>query len=240
MSVFGFWAQADTVGKATAVLLAAMSVASWYLLLLKSLRMWRVRRHAARVRRQFWAAADLDQAVERMQAVAADHPFTLVAGQLAAGLHSRTADPAALAATLDHAEHAASVLRAALQQVSRSLDSGLGALASIGATAPFVGLFGTVWGIYHALIAIGFTGQATLDKVAGPVGEALIMTALGIAVAVPAVLAYNFLLRANRDLARSLDGFAQDLHACVLKVQLAADRVPLSGTVPATGKRAGA
>jgi biopolymer transport protein ExbB len=89
----------------------------------------------------------------------------------------------------------------------------LAVLASVGATAPFVGLFGTVWGIYHALIGIGFTGQATIDKVAGPVGEALIMTAFGIAVAVPAVLAYNFLLRAQRVVAQELDGFAHDLHA---------------------------
>jgi biopolymer transport protein ExbB len=101
-------------------------------------------------------------------------------------------------------------------------------LASIGATAPFVGLFGTVWGIYHALAAIGFTGQATLDKVAGPVGEALVMTALGIAVAVPAVLAYNYLLRAHRDVARSLDGFAQDLHACVLNSPRATAQPPLA------------
>ena len=93
------------------------------------------------------------------------------------------------------------------------MDAGLSVLASVGATAPFVGLFGTVWGIYHALIGIGFTGQATIDKVAGPVGEALIMTAFGIAVAVPAVLAYNFLLRAHRLIAAELDGFAHDLHA---------------------------
>src|SRR5690606_20436328 len=127
----------------------------------------------------------------------------------------RGSGESALGAWLGLADYAASILRSALQRAGRGLDSGLGVLASIGATAPFVGLFGTVWGIYHALVAIGFSGEASLDKVAGPVGEALIMTALGIAVAVPAVLAYNFLLRANREIARALDGFAQDLHACV-------------------------
>ena len=105
------------------------------------------------------------------------------------------------------------VSRAIALRSARELESGLSVLASVGATAPFVGLFGTVWGIYHALAAIGASGQASLDRVAGPVGEALVMTALGIAVAVPAVLAYNFLLRANRDVSRALDGFAQDLHA---------------------------
>src|SRR5690606_11246102 len=104
-----------------------------------------------------------------------------------------------------------------------------------GATAPFVGLFGTVWGIYHALVAIGFTGQATLDKVAGPVGEALVMTALGIAVAVPAVLAYTFLLRANRDIARALDGVAHDLHAWVLESPLP-DAAALPGATSARGE----
>jgi biopolymer transport protein ExbB len=214
-SAFGFWSQADVVGRSTAVLLLVMSIATWYLLLVKALHMWRVRRHAPEVTRTFWKAPDIEQAARQANAVAADNPFSVLAAELASGMRQHAAEVPGLSAALKRGDYAASILRAALQRASRQLDSGLGVLASIGATAPFVGLFGTVWGIYHALVAIGFTGQATLDKVAGPVGEALVMTALGIAVAVPAVLAYNFLLRANRDIARALDGFAQDLHAWV-------------------------
>jgi biopolymer transport protein ExbB len=214
---FAFWLQADAVGRSAAALLLLMSVATWYLLLVKLLQVWRVRRHAHAVMQAVWTAADLEQAARRAEAVAADSPFSALAAELAAGMRERAAAPSELSATLDRDDLAASILRRVLQRASRELDKGLGTLASIGATAPFVGLFGTVWGIYHALVAIGFTGQATLDRVAGPVGEALVMTALGIAVAVPAVLAYNFLLRANRDIARALDGFAQDLHACVSK-----------------------
>ena len=228
LSALGFWSQADMVGRAAAVLLLAMSIATWYLLLTKTLALWRVRRDAAPVIAAAWAAADLDRAVQQAAAIADDHPCTLLLAELAGGLR-RAADTASLGASLEVAEHAASLLRTGLQQATRRLDAGLGVLASIGATAPFVGLFGTVWGIYHALAAIGFTGQATLDKVAGPVGEALVMTALGIAVAVPAVLAYNYLVRAHRDLARSLDGFAQDLHACVVKSPRAAAQPPLAG-----------
>jgi biopolymer transport protein ExbB len=216
-NAFAFWSQADGVGKSTAVLLLVMSIVTWYLMLVKALRMWRIRRHAPKATQAFWAASDLEQAARRAQAVAADSPFSVLAVELASGMQQHSADVPGLSAALKRGDYAASILRAALQRASRQLDAGLGVLASIGATAPFVGLFGTVWGIYHALVAIGFTGQATLDKVAGPVGEALVMTALGIAVAVPAVLAYNFLLRANRDIARALDGFAQDLHAWVLE-----------------------
>jgi biopolymer transport protein ExbB len=131
-------------------------------------------------------------------------------------------------------------LRRAVQRASAGLDSGLAILASVGATAPFVGLFGTVWGIYHALIGIGFTGQATIDKVAGPVGEALIMTAFGIAVAVPAVLAYNFLLRANRVIGQELDGFAHDLHAYFTTgARLSAQGHAVHGARAAAGRTGG-
>jgi biopolymer transport protein ExbB len=235
-SAFGFWSQADAVGKATAALLLLMSIATWYLLLVKTLRMWRVRRQASKVMQAFWAASDLEQAARQAHAIAADSPFSVVAVELTAGMRQHAAELPGLSAALKRGDYAASILRASLQRASRQLDGGLGVLASIGATAPFVGLFGTVWGIYHALVAIGFTGQATLDKVAGPVGEALVMTALGIAVAVPAVLAYNFLLRANRDIARALDGFAQDLHAWVLESPRALrDAEALSGATSGRG-----
>ena len=139
--------------------------------------------------------------------------YALAAEGAAARTHHDRHVHGSLAESLDISEFVTRALRRAVQRSTARLDAGLTVLASVGATAPFVGLFGTVWGIYHALIGIGFTGQATIDKVAGPVGEALIMTAFGIAVAVPAVLAYNFLLRAHRVIAAELDGFAHDLHA---------------------------
>ena len=236
--VLHFWMQTDAVGKATALLLAAMSIATWYLLLVKTLELRRVRREGDAVARAFWAASDLAQALRAAESAAPESPFGRLAADLAAGLQRRRAEGATLADALDPGEHAAAILRAGLTRASRPLAAGLGILASVGATAPFVGLFGTVWGIYHALAAIGFSGEASLDKVAGPVGEALVMTALGIAVAVPAVLAYNFLLRMQRDIARDLDGFAQDLHACAVQsARAAAERNAPAGTLPAAGRR---
>lgn len=209
-----FWAQADAVGKSAALLLFAMSVATWYLIVTKALHGWRLRGQSNAALEAFWASPSLEHALARMQREAPRSPFTLVAAAAVAarehhGRHARSG----LAAALDYSEFMIRAIRRGVQRASSGLDSGLSILASIGATAPFVGLFGTVWGIYHALVGIGFTGQATIDKVAGPVGEALIMTAFGIGVAVPAVLAYNAFLRRNRVVREALDGFAYDLHA---------------------------
>jgi len=225
--LLGFWAQADAVGKGAALLLFAMSVATWYLIATKTAQLWRVRRQAERALDAFWAAPHLEQAVQRIQSVAPGSPFAVLAAEgAAAHAHHAKHVRGGLAESLDVSEFMTRALRRAVQRASAGLDSGLALLASVGATAPFIGLFGTVWGIYHALIGIGFTGQATIDKVAGPVGEALIMTAFGIAVAVPAVLAYNFLLRAHRVIAQELDGFAHDLHAYLTT----GARVPSPGT----------
>lgn len=209
-----FWAQADEVGKAAALLLLAMSVISWYLIVWKSWRTWHTRRHAERAIDAFWEGEELVEAVAHMQLAAPDSPFTEAAaeGANAAAHHARHAE-GTLANTLSLSDFVTRALRRAITRATSRLESGLSVLASIGATAPFVGLFGTVWGIYHALLSIGFTGEATIDKVAGPVGEALIMTAFGIAVAVPAVLGYNFCTRANRVILAELDAFAHDLHA---------------------------
>jgi biopolymer transport protein ExbB len=213
-SVLGFWLQADGVGKAAALVLLVMSVMTWYLIASKSVQLWRVRRQAERSMEIFWAAPNIDEAVRQLQTAAPNSPFAIVAAQAVTARTRHDHDVhGGLAESLDLPEFVTQALRRAVQRASRSLESGLSVLASVGATAPFVGLFGTVWGIYHALIGIGFTGQATIDKVAGPVGEALIMTAFGIAVALPAVLAYNFLLRAHRVIGQELDGFAHDLHA---------------------------
>jgi biopolymer transport protein ExbB len=212
--VLGFWHQADAVGKAAALLLLAMSIATWYLIVTKTLQLWRMRRLADRAQEAFWQADGLDAALDHMRATAGNNAFfDLAAAAVAARARHEGSSRSSLAGSLEDSERITRALRRAVQRASAGLGSGLSVLASVGATAPFVGLFGTVWGIYHALIGIGFTGQATIDKVAGPVGEALIMTAFGIAVAVPAVLAYNFLLRAQRMLASELDGFAHDLHA---------------------------
>jgi len=241
MGVLGFWTQSDIVGKSAAVLLLLMSIATWYLIVTKTLQLWRTRRLGTRALEAFWQAPELAQAVERMYAIAPNSPFYDVAAQAApAWVHHDRHTQGSLAEALDASEFVARTLRRAVQHALARLDSGLSVLASVGATAPFVGLFGTVWGIYHALIGIGFTGQATIDKVAGPVGEALIMTAFGIAVAVPAVLAYNFLLRAQRAIAAELDGFAHDLHAYLTSgVHLGPVDRSVDGRPSATGDRRG-
>ena len=212
--VLGLWAQADTFGRATAVLLLLMSLLTWYLILAKSWQTWRTCRPAERAMRAFWEGESLAEAVAHMQIAAPESPFTQAAAEAAnAHAHHLRHAGGKIGEALNLSEFMTRAIRRAITRAQARIDSGLAVLASIGATAPFVGLFGTVWGIYHALIGIGFTGEATIDKVAGPVGEALIMTAFGIAVAVPAVLGYNFLTRANRLILAELDGFAHDLHA---------------------------
>lgn len=214
LGVLGFWTQTDAVGKSAAVLLLIMSLLTWYLIFGKGWRTWRTRRRAGRALHAFWEGEDLAEAVAHMQRTAPESPFTEAAADAAnaAAHHARQA-VGKIGETLDLSEFVTRAIRRAVARAQARLDSGLAVLASIAATAPFVGLFGTVWGIYHALIAVGLSGEATIDKVAGPVGEALIMTAFGIAVAVPAVLAYNFIARANRLILAELHGFAHDLHA---------------------------
>lgn len=214
MGMLGFWEQADTVGRAVALLLLVMSVLSWYLIIRKASQMWRARRHAQRAIDVFWESESLDEAVAHMQLRAPGSSFTEAAaeGANAAAHHARHAG-GKIAESLSLSEFVTRAIRRAIMRATAKLEVGLSVLASIAATAPFVGLFGTVWGIYHALIGIGLAGEVAIDKVAGPVGEALIMTAFGIAVAVPAVLGYNLLARANRVLLADLDAFSHDLHA---------------------------
>jgi biopolymer transport protein ExbB len=206
--------QADAVGLAAFSLLAAMSLASWYLLVAGGLRHRRLRRQARLTPDVFWKQSALAAAHRAMidRAPAAD-PFARLALQAidATRQHARAASVEAGGCSLS--EFLTRALRRSIRSALREVESGQAVLASVGSTAPFVGLFGTVWGIYHALAAIGASGQASLDRVAGPVGEALIMTALGIAVAVPALLGYNGLLRSGRAIQTELEGFAHDLHA---------------------------
>jgi len=216
VDLWGMWGQADPVARATAVLLLGMSVATWYLILTKCVQIHRLRRQASDVPLAFWASGTFEQAVAKAHAMFSSGPFTMIAEE-ALDVRTQQSSQSILQETLERSDYVRRILRRALQRAIRRLESGLTLLASVGATAPFVGLFGTVWGIYQALTDIGASGQVSIDKVAGPVGEALIMTALGIAVAVPAVLAYNFVLRANRAIAQELDGFTDDLCAYLLR-----------------------
>jgi biopolymer transport protein ExbB len=205
-----FWAQADGVIRATAWALLAMSLISWFVILWKGWQWWRARR-TARALESFWAAPALEAGTALLRAADPEALFTPVAR--AALQASAPAARGSLASELAPAEAVERALRLAVEGSVRRLDAGLTWLASIGSTAPFVGLFGTVWGIYHALIEIAASGQISIARVAAPVGEALIMTAAGLAVAIPAVLAYNAFLRVQRTLAAEIDGFARDLHA---------------------------
>ncbi len=209
-----FLQQSDAVAMIVLSILVLMSISSWYLIVLKSLRNATVRRKARAFLRFFWNAPSIDAVAGELQRSGADEPFgrTTVQG-IEAVTHYRKHGAAALAEAGGQGEFLTRAMRRAINRETAVLESGLTVLASIGSTAPFVGLFGTVWGIYHALIGIGASGKATLDTVAGPVGEALIMTAAGLFVAIPAVLAYNFFVRSNRMVLAELDGFAHDLYA---------------------------
>ena len=203
------WSQGDIVTKAVALMLLAMSLASWMVILIKALDLRRYARQSRSIE-SFWHSADFADGLSKLGTDPAN-PFRGLAleGREAAAHHN--AQPQ-LHDTLGASEWITRAMRNAIDESTARLQGGLAVLASVGSTAPFVGLFGTVWGIYHALLAIGTAGQATIDKVAGPVGEALIMTALGLAVAIPAVLGYNALVRGNKGVLFKLNRFAHDLH----------------------------
>ncbi len=206
-----FWQQADAVIRLTAYLLCGMSIVSWFLIFWKAWGWWRMRR-ASKELDQFWEAPSIDVAIAKLKPIDVDGIFV----PLAVGAASAASHPAAensLAAQIDRSELITRALRQRINEAAGRLDAGLTILASVGSTAPFIGLFGTVWGIYHALLNIASNSQIAIDKVAGPVGEALIMTAFGLAVAIPAVLAFNAFTRSNRMVLGQLDGFAHDLHA---------------------------
>ncbi len=212
---FGFahlWESGDAMSHTVAFILLGMSIASWYLILAKFWDWWRLRR-AARATAGFWAAQSVSAGLERLREAGVGNPYALLATQAASCNSEIEAASDHLSSRFDPAEQMERALRQQLLNTQAGMENGLTLLATTGATAPFVGLFGTVWGIYHALVAIGVSGQAALEKVAGPVGEALIMTAAGLAVALPAVFAYNAFARANRVVLADLDGFAHDLHA---------------------------
>lgn len=207
-----FIAYSDGVARTVAIILIIMSIASWSVMLLKAWRVWHIRRKAARFSWQFWN----EPAFYGKEADRIDHPYARLADTGVAAAEQYAACEGGMVTSCPAADWLGAALRNAIAAENARLETGLTVLASVGSTAPFVGLFGTVWGIYHALIAVGASGQATLSTVAGPVGEALIMTALGLAVAIPAVLGYNALLRSNRIISASLNTFAYELMAWLM------------------------
>jgi biopolymer transport protein ExbB len=213
LGLLHFWQAGDAVTHSVAWLLLALSIASWYFILSKGWAAWRMRRGSREALNRFWTARSLDEAISNLQRDDPERIFAPLAER--ARLAARMQADTSLAASVDRTELVTRVLRQEMSRTGAQLESGLTLLASVGSTAPFIGLFGTVWGIYHALLQIASSGQVMIDRVAGPVGEALVMTAAGLAVAIPAVLAYNAFTRINRVTLAELDGFAHDLLALV-------------------------
>lgn len=211
MTLLQLFIQGDLVSRAVALMLLAMSVASWVVIFWKAWLLHGARSDVDRSIRAFWQSATLADAQPKLQAF---DRFRLILPMLDATQNIAT--EGTLASAGDRAQQLTRVLRDALHLILHKLQYGQVLLATVGSTAPFVGLLGTVWGIYHALLSIAGEGQVTIDKVAGPVGESLIMTAAGLTVAIPAVLAYNVLGRSVARIEAELEGFARDLRELML------------------------
>jgi biopolymer transport protein ExbB len=204
------WAQGDFVSKGTLIILVIMSMGSWYILITKLYESLKISGEAKKARRGFFKHASLGDAAKTLKEGSA---FRFIAES---GIEANDHHEGALTEHIDRNSWVTMSVQRSVEDVQSRLQDGLAFLATVGSTAPFVGLFGTVWGIYHALTAIGIAGQASIDKVAGPVGEALIMTAIGLAVAVPAVLGYNWLVRRNKVTMEAVRSFAADLHGVLM------------------------
>jgi biopolymer transport protein ExbB len=203
----------DIVGWVVFITLLLFSVMSIYWIVMNFIRNMRLKSSSDRVVSTFWETPNAQDAIRYMEEQPRSEPFSKIALDAAqAAAHHQRHEGSRLVESLNRSEFVDRALRQAVTRESGRLEAGLTVLATVGATAPFVGLLGTVWGIYHALVKIGATGQASIDAVAGPVGEALIMTAIGLFVAIPAVLAYNFFVRLNRVTNNKFDTFAHDLH----------------------------
>ncbi|SAL49646.1 transporter, MotA/TolQ/ExbB proton channel family protein [Caballeronia terrestris] len=210
------WAQGDFVTRGIALALVIMSVLSWTVIVVKGWNVLRLVRLTKNAERAFWHSDDFADGIKKLgshTSSPADNPFLALAlaGQDAADHHHQTQPH--LHDRMDVSDWITRCLKDTMDEGVGRMQAGLAVLASIGSTAPFVGLFGTVWGIYHALLTIGATGQTSIDQVAGPVGESLIMTAFGLFVAIPAVLGYNALTRSNKSIVTKLNRFAHGLHA---------------------------
>ncbi len=204
------WKGGDFVARGTLIILVIMSMGSWYILITKLIDQVRLGGQAKAATENFWKAKTVKAGIDSLDAKS---PFRYIAEN---GSKSTEHHEGALLEQIDLNTWVTMSIQRSVDKVQSRLQDGLAFLATVGSTAPFVGLFGIVWGIYHALTAIGIAGQASIDKVAGPVGEALIMTAIGLAVAVPAVLGYNFLVRRNKSAMEDVRSFSADLHSVLL------------------------
>lgn len=203
------WEQGDIVARTTLAILFIMSLGSWYILFTKLYEQAKIRKQGDAADSTFWTAGTVRQGADSLKEAS---PFRFIAEQ---GLEA-TKKHDGLLGQIDLNSWIAMSIQRATENVQSRMQDGLAFLATVGSTAPFVGLFGTVWGIYNALVKIGVSGQASIDKVAGPVGESLIMTAIGLAVAVPAVLGYNWLVRRNKAMLDRVRAFGGDVHAVLL------------------------
>ena len=204
------WAEGDFVSRGTIVILVIMSMGSWYIMFVKVYEQAKVFRQARIVQQGFWSAGSVNEGIQTLKE---GTPYRYIAES---GVKATQHHEGKLLDQIDLNTWITMSVQRAVDNVSSRLQDGLAFLATVGSTSPFVGLFGTVWGIYHALTAIGIAGQASIDKVAGPVGEALIMTAFGLAVAVPAVLGYNWLVRRNKVAMEQLRAFGADIHMVIM------------------------
>ena len=203
------WKTSDWIAKSVLLLLLIMSAASWYILVVKLLEQAKIARQSKAATKDFWSAGTVEQGAAALEATS---PFRFIAN---AGLEA-TKKHHGLMGHVPLNDWVTVSIQRSVDRIQSSVQSGLSVLATVGSISPFVGLFGTVWGIYGALTAIGISGQASIDKVAGPVGESLIMTAIGLAVAVPAVLSYNWLVGRNKSAMEDVRAFGNDLHAVIL------------------------
>jgi biopolymer transport protein ExbB len=222
----------DIVAQGVVVLLLIMSLMSWYIILTKLWDQRRLKQSARAAEKQFWSAPSLKDGVERLKK---GDNFRAIAED---GLRAVSHHEGRLTDRVDMHEWVTISLERSVDQVNSNMSKGLGFLATVGSSAPFVGLFGTVWGVMNALIAIGLAGQASIDKVAGPVGGALIMTALGLFVAVPAVWGYNWLLGRNKTLQDAVRNFASDLHAYLVSGARVAAGAEVGGGRPSAAPAA--
>lgn len=203
------WEQGDHVAKATLLILIIMSMGSWYVIFTKYFEQSKAGKFARAAQASFWSAGTVRKGADTLHE---NSPFRFIAEK---GLEGASKHDGMLGA-VDFNTWVTMSIQRAMSNVQSRMQDGLALLATVGSTAPFVGLFGTVWGIYNALVKIGMSGQASIDKVAGPVGESLIMTAIGLAVAVPAVLGYNWLVRRNKTAMEDVTAFGNDLHSVLL------------------------
>ena len=212
--IAALWEQSDYVGKGVFVILGVMSLWSWWVMINKWLDQRSLRKIATEAEKNFWNSGSLQEGVSKLKGKV--NPFRDIAedGIKAVEHHRKNAQD--VTSNIDLSDFVSTSVQKRADMLQSSLQKGMVVLASVGATAPFVGLFGTVWGIYHALISISIAGQASLDKVAGPIGEALIMTAIGLAVAVPAVLGFNALTRGNKNLIERVNYFSHDVQAALV------------------------